>query len=71
MSIASRPEGPSEPPLLHGVPDTARILGLGRSTVWLMIKTGKLSTVRFGRRTLIPRAAIERLAAGDAFRAGT
>jgi excisionase family DNA binding protein len=50
--------------LLHPVPEAAQLLGLGTSTCWALIKAGKLQTVKIGRRTLITRASIERIAGG-------
>lgn len=47
-----------EPVLLPIWPDTAQLLGVGRSTVFRLIKEGKLPTVRLGRRRLVPADAI-------------
>jgi excisionase family DNA binding protein len=49
-------------PLLHKVPDAARLLSVGTSTVWSLISTGKLSTVKIGRSTRIPHSELVRLA---------
>jgi excisionase family DNA binding protein len=51
--------------LLFGVSEAAASLGLGKSTVWALIAAGKLETTKIGRRTLIRRASIERLAGGS------
>jgi len=45
-------------------------LGLGATTIWAMISTGELRTVKFGRRTVIEVASIReaiarRLATGS------
>lgn len=48
--------------LLLPVPEAARLLGIGTTLCWEMVHGGQLPSVRFGRRVLIPRAAIERLA---------
>ena len=50
-------------PLLFGVGDAARILGIGRTALYGLIGTGRLATVKLGRRTLIHRAELERFAA--------
>jgi excisionase family DNA binding protein len=51
-----------EKPLLCGVQDAARQLGLGKSTVWSLIAQGQLEAVRIGRRTLIKHSSMCRLA---------
>jgi excisionase family DNA binding protein len=48
--------------LLHKVPDAARLLSVGTSTVWKLIAEGKLTTVRIGRSRRIPHEALVRLA---------
>jgi excisionase family DNA binding protein len=50
--------------LLFGVTEAAVALGLGKSTVWALIAAGRLQTVKIGRRTLVTRASIERIAGG-------
>ena len=50
--------------LLFGVTEGATALGLGRSTIWALIAAGRLQTVKIGRRTLVTRASIERIAGG-------
>ena len=56
-------------PLLLGVKDAARVLGLGRDTAYQLVREGRLRAVRVGRRVLVPRAELEafiaREAAGD------
>jgi excisionase family DNA binding protein len=44
------------------VPEAAEILGVGRTLVWRQIKEGRIPSVRFGRRVLIPRQALYHLA---------
>jgi excisionase family DNA binding protein len=39
----------------------ARHLGLGRTTVYAMVKDGRLRSVKVGRRRLIPATEVERL----------
>jgi excisionase family DNA binding protein len=59
---ARRPDGPSEPPLLVSVEDAARMLGIGRSSMWNLIRCGEIGARRIGRRTLIRRQALENFA---------
>jgi excisionase family DNA binding protein len=48
--------------LLYSVADAARLLGIGKSTLWGMISRGEISTRKIGRRTLIRRQTLERFA---------
>ena len=41
--------------------ETARLLRIGRGTVYEQIRCGNIPSIRIGRRILIPRAALERL----------
>lgn len=45
------------------VPEAARMLGIGRGLAYQMAKEGKLPTIRFGRRLLVPRRSLEQLLA--------
>jgi len=51
-----------QPPLLLSVPQAARLLGVGVTLCWEMVHGGLLPSVRLGRRVLVPRHAVERLA---------
>lgn len=46
--------------LLHPIPDACQQLGVGRSTMYELIAAGTLSTVKIGRRTLVPHEELER-----------
>ncbi len=66
------PADSDEEPLCLGIDPSSRRLGVGRSTIYELIKAGKLRTVTIGTRRLIPvaelRAYVERLlveSAGD------
>jgi excisionase family DNA binding protein len=48
--------------LFVDVPTAARMLSLGLTTVWSMVRAGQIPSRRFRRAVRIPRAAIERLA---------
>lgn len=43
---------------LYRVPDAVQVLGVGRSTVYELIRTGRLRSVKQGRTRLIPASAI-------------
>src|SRR5579871_5092831 len=51
-----------ETPLLLSMPEAARLLGVGMTLCRDIIQSKQLPTVRLGRRVLVPRAAVERLA---------
>lgn len=45
--------------VLVGVPDAARLLSVGRSTVYQLLASGALTSMKIGVRRLVPRRAIE------------
>lgn len=45
------------------VPETAKVLGIGRNLCYDRVKTGEIPAIRIGRRLVIPRAALEKLLA--------
>ena len=49
-------------PILLSVRQASCLLGVGMTFTWDLVHRGQLPSVRLGRRVLIPRAAIERLA---------
>jgi excisionase family DNA binding protein len=42
----------------------ARTIGVGKSTMWGLIQSGKITPVRIGRRTLIRRSDLDRFVEG-------
>lgn len=48
---------------LLSVPAAAQRLGVGRSTLYVLLARGALEAVRIGRRTLVPTTSVERLIA--------
>jgi excisionase family DNA binding protein len=48
-------------PLSVTVATARNLSGLGNTTIWALIKDGRLATVHVGRRTLITFASLERL----------
>jgi excisionase family DNA binding protein len=50
-------------PLTVTVATAKKISGLGNTTVWGLIKQGKLEAVRIGRRTLVTFRSLEALLA--------
>lgn len=49
---------------LYGINDVMEATGLGRTTVFGLIKDGKLRSVKVGRRRLVPAAALDEFIAG-------
>jgi excisionase family DNA binding protein len=47
-------------PMLHSIQSSTQILGIGRSSLYSLIATGKICPVKIGRRTLIPDREIRR-----------
>jgi excisionase family DNA binding protein len=48
--------------LLHTVNHAAELLDIGVSTVWKLLKEGRLQSVRVGRSRRIPHASLVKLA---------
>lgn len=48
-------------PLTVTVANARKISGLGNTTLWALIKAGKLETVHIGRRTLVTFRSLEAL----------
>ena len=45
------------------VEEAAQVLGCGRTTVFALIREGRLRRVKLGTRTIVPRAEVLRLLA--------
>ena len=43
------------------VSEASKVLGISRGLAYSMVKTGEIPSVRFGRRVLVPRRALEKL----------
>jgi len=43
------------------VEEAAKILGISRGLAYQLANSGELPTLRFGRRLLVPRRALERM----------
>jgi excisionase family DNA binding protein len=48
-------------PLAVSINDTVRMLGIGRTSIYRMIKDGRLEAFKLGRRTLVRVESIRRL----------
>ena len=47
--------------LTLSIPETAKVLGIGRNLCYARVKTGEIPVIRIGRRLLVPRRALEKL----------
>ena len=43
------------------VPEVAEMLGISRNFAYELVKQGQLPVIRFGKRLLIPKMALERM----------
>lgn len=50
---------PFQSPVALTVPQAARLLGVGRNTLYDAVSRGDVPHIRIGRRILIPNAALE------------
>jgi excisionase family DNA binding protein len=69
MSLVSpEPQGSPPPQLLHNIEDAAQRVGVGRTTIYSLIRSGDLRTVSIGRRRLVAeadlRSFVDRLRSG-------
>ena len=53
-------------PLVLSVNDAAKVLSLGRTSIYAMIADGRLEAFKLGRRTLIRMESVRRIVAGEA-----
>lgn len=64
MNVTHRQHPPNEhegyPPLLLTTQQAAAVLGVGRTTIYALIKTGDLTPVHIGRCCRLSRAELER-----------
>lgn len=61
-SAYARPQ--SEEPLLLRPEEAAQLLSLGRTKVYELVRSGRLGSVKVGKRRLIPRKALEQFVEG-------
>jgi excisionase family DNA binding protein len=47
--------------LTYSVIEAAALLGIGRVLAYELVRTGKLRTVRLGRRIVVPKRALDEL----------
>ena len=62
-----RPEAlpPGEQRLAYSIPEAGLLLGLGHATTERLVASGRLPSVKVGRRRLVPADALRRLVEND------
>ena len=48
-------------PLAHRIPEACQRIGISRSSLYELIKGGRVITVRIAGRTLVPESELQRL----------
>lgn len=51
-------------PFVLSINDTAKALSLGRTSIYALIRQGRLETIKLGRRTLVKAELLRRLIEG-------
>ncbi|QNO27640.1 helix-turn-helix domain-containing protein [Sphingopyxis sp. OPL5] len=52
--------------LAYSINEAARVLSMGRTSIYAMIADGRLEAFKLGRRTLIRAESIRKLVSGEA-----
>ncbi len=52
---------PEDQPTMQLWPEVGQILGLGRAATYDAARRGDIPTIRFGRRIIVPTAALRRM----------
>jgi len=61
LGIRTQRQDNPTPPLAVSVSDAARLLSVSRDTIYRLIQTGKLRTVKLNGRRVVPMRELERL----------
>lgn len=62
-ALAAQKELPTEPVSVR-IATAVKLTGIGRSTLYELIKSGEIETVKIGRSTLIPYRCLKKLVGG-------
>ena len=62
---STQPSGLAPQALAYRVPDACAVLGIGRTSLYELVKSGELKMIRIAGRTLVPRSELERLTRVD------
>ena len=61
VAVRMQGVGQARLPELVSLRDACKALGVGRSTIYRLINTGRIEVKHIGRRSLIPRSEIEKI----------
>lgn len=53
-------ESTSTEPFAVSIPEAARLIGCGRSTLYQLLKTKEIPLMKLGKRSLVPVAALRK-----------
>lgn len=53
-------------PIAYSMSDACRVLSIGRTSLYRLVKEGRIETRKIGGRTLIPAASLRALFEGEA-----
>ncbi len=65
VEVTELTERPASPALSVSVDEAARLLGVGRTTVFTLLDEGTIRSVKVGARRLVPRKALDEFLSGD------
>ncbi len=49
----------------YNIEEAGRMLGVGRNQAYEAAKSGQIPTIKIGKRMLVPKAALDRMLAGE------
>jgi len=52
-----------ETPLAHQIPEACHRIGIARTSIYALIKSGEIRSIKVGARTLIPESELQRFIA--------
>lgn len=52
-------------PLANKIPEACRRLGVGRTSLYALVKAGEIHVIKVGSRTLIPESELQRFVEGQ------
>jgi len=52
-------------PVAYSMSDACRVLSIGRTSLYRLVKEGRIETRKIGTRTLIPAASLRALVEGE------
>ena len=50
-------------PLAHQIPEACNRIGIARTSIYALIKSGEIKSIKIGARTLIPETELQRFIA--------